>query len=120
MDVPMPAPAVAPQAVAVAAPRRPHRYRPGTVALREIRRYQTSTDALISKTAMRRIIREIGGDMDGKRFKGEALDAIHEAAESYIVDLFANAGVMCLHASRVTMNVSDVKLACRIRGKLSI
>jgi histone H3/H4 len=39
--------------------RKPHRYRPGTVALREIRKYQKSHDLLIRKLPFQRLVREI-------------------------------------------------------------
>ena len=36
--------------------KKPHRYRPGTVALREIRRYQKSTELLIRKLPFQRLV----------------------------------------------------------------
>ena len=42
--------------------KKPHRYRPGTVALREIRRYQKSTELLIRKLPFQRLVREIAQD----------------------------------------------------------
>ena len=42
--------------------KKPHRYRPGTVALREIRRYQKSTELLIHKLPFLRLVREIAQD----------------------------------------------------------
>ncbi|KAF8625029.1 hypothetical protein AX17_006943, partial [Amanita inopinata Kibby_2008] len=42
--------------------KKPHRFRPGTVALREIRRYQKSTELLIRKLPFQRLVREIAQD----------------------------------------------------------
>jgi histone H3 len=39
--------------------KRPHRFRPGTVALREIRRYQKTTELLLRKLPFQRLVREI-------------------------------------------------------------
>lgn len=57
---------------------RPHRYRPGTVALREIRRYQASTKMLIPKLNFQRIVRQIGNEVsqNGIRFQVAAISAL--------------------------------------------
>ncbi len=66
--------------------RKPHRYRPGTVALREIRKYQKSTELLVRKLPFQRLVREIACDLkDDVRFNSLALLALQEAAESYLV-----------------------------------
>merc|ERR1719198_831433 len=66
-----------------------HRYRPGTVALREIRRYQKSTDLLVRKLPFQRLIREIAQDFKSDlRFQSSAIAALQEASESYLVGLF--------------------------------
>merc|ERR1719296_317628 len=62
---------------------------PGTVALREIRRYQKSTDLLIRKLPFQRLVREIAQDFKTDlRFQGSAVLALQEAAEAYLVGLF--------------------------------
>jgi hypothetical protein len=54
--------------------KKPHRYRPGTVALREIRRYQKSTELLIRKLPFQRLVREIAQDFKTDfRFQGSAV-----------------------------------------------
>lgn len=69
--------------------KKPHRYRPGTVALREIRKYQKSTDLLIRRTCFQRLVREIAQDYKSDlRFQTTAISALHEAAEHYVVGLF--------------------------------
>lgn len=69
--------------------KKPHRYRPGTVALREIRRYQKSTDLLIRKLPFQRLVREIAQDFKNDlRFQSSAILALQEAAEAYLVSLF--------------------------------
>lgn len=98
--------------------KRPHRYRPGTVALREIRRYQKSTELLIRKLPFQRLVREITQDNFNfdKRFQGSAILALQEAAESYLVQLFEDTNHMAIHAKRVTIMQRDIQLARRIRG----
>ena len=69
--------------------KKPHRYRPGTVALREIRKYQKSTDLLIRRLPFERLVREITASfMPGLRMKVAAITALQEATEAYIVGLF--------------------------------
>ena len=64
--------------------RKPHRYRPGTVALREIRRYQKSTDTLIRKLPFQRLVREIAQDFKSDlRFQGSAVLALQEVSVWY-------------------------------------
>ena len=93
-------------------------YRPGTVALREIRRYQKSTDLLIRKLPFQRLVREIAMDFKGDlRFQSTAIQALQEATESYLVSLFEDTNLCCIHAKRVTISNKDMQLARRIRGE---
>ena len=65
--------------------KKPHRYRPGTVALREIRRYQKSTELLIRKAPFHRLVREISQDFnDALHYKRTSVLALQEAAEAYL------------------------------------
>jgi histone H3 len=69
--------------------KKPHRYRPGTVALREIRRYQKSTELLIRKLPFQRLVRELAQEFKTDlRFQSTAILALQEAAEAYLVGLF--------------------------------
>ena len=69
--------------------KKPHRYRPGTVALREIRRYRKSTELLIRKLPFQRLVREIAQHFKTDlRFQSAAIDALQEASEAYLVGLF--------------------------------
>ena len=98
--------------------KKPHRYRPGTVALREIRRYQKSTDLLIRKLPFQRLVREIAQDFKNDlRFAGQAILALQEASESYLVSLFEDTNLAAIHAKRVTIFPKDIQLARRIRGE---
>lgn len=101
--------------------KRPHRYRPGTVALREIRRYQKSTELLIRKLPFQRIVREIAQDYKSDlRFQGSAILALQEASEAYLVGLFEDTNLCAIHAKRVTIMPKDIQLARRIRGESAI
>ena len=98
--------------------KKPHRYRPGTVALREIRRYQKSTDPLIRKLPFQRLVREIAGECNGDlRFQASAILAQQEAAESYLVGVFEDSNLCAIHGKRVTIMPKDIQLTRRIRGE---
>jgi len=96
----------------------PRRYRPGVVALREIRRYQKSTELLLRKMPFQRLVREIALDYrPDLRFQSSALLAMQEACEAYMVGLFEDTNLCAIHAKRVTIMVKDMQLARRIRGE---
>ncbi|KAK6354145.1 centromeric DNA-binding histone H3-like protein cse4 [Orbilia blumenaviensis] len=109
-------------------PRRAHKYKPGTVALREIRKYQKSTDLLLRKLPFSRLVREICADQvdivnsqfhksnESMRWQSQALLALQEAAEAFMVHLFEDANLCAIHAKRVTIMQKDIQLARRIRG----
>jgi histone H3 len=98
--------------------KRPHRYRPRVVALREIRRYQKSTDLLIQKLPFQRLVREITSlnFAADYRFQSASLGALQEAAEAYLVGLMEDTNLCAIHAKRVTIMPKDMQLAQRIRG----
>ncbi|TDL28782.1 histone 3 [Rickenella mellea] len=98
--------------------KKPHRFRPGTVALREIRRYQKSTELLIRKLPFQRLVREIAQDFKTDlRFQSSAVMALQEAAEAYLVSLFEDTNLAAIHAKRVTIQPKDLALAKRLRGE---
>ena len=100
--------------------KRAHRFRPGTVALREIRRFQKSTELLIRKLPFQRLVREIANDFKTDlRFQSSAILALQEAAEAYMVGLFEDTNLCAIHAKRVTIMPKDMQLARRIRGERS-
>ena len=102
-----------------------YRYRSGTVALKQIRRYQKSTELLIRKLPFQRLVREIAADTEiirsplcGKvRFQSAAIMALQEALEAYLVGLFEDSNLCAIHAKRVTIMPKDIQLARRIRGE---
>src|SRR4051794_29923608 len=119
--------------------KKPHRFRPGTVALREIRRYQKSTELLIRKLSFQRLVREIAQDFKvclydagmlrmsahdtvdqtDLRFQSSAVMALQEASEAYLVSLFEDTNLAAIHAKRVTIQPKDLALARRLRGERS-
>ena len=104
-------------APAVATAKKPHRFRPGTVALREIRRYQKTTELLIRKMPFQRLVREIAQDFKTDlRFQSSSVMALQEASEAYLVGLFEDSNLCAIHAKRVTIMPKDMQLAKRIRG----
>jgi len=89
------------------------------VALREIRKYQKSTELLIRRLPFHRLVREIVGCnfKNDFRFQSTAILALQEATESYLVSLFEDTNLCCIHAKRVTISNKDMQLARRIRGE---
>ena len=99
--------------------KKPMWWRPGTVALREIRRYQKSTELLIRKLPFSRLVREIAQDFKTDlRFQPQAIGALQEASEAYLVGLFEDTNLCAIHAKHVTIMPKDIQLARRIsRGE---
>ena len=98
--------------------KRPRRYRPGTLALREIRKFQKTTDLLIRKLPFQRLVREVAINYKSDlRFQSQAILALQEACEAYLVQLFEDTNLCAIHAKRVTIMPKDMELARRIRGE---
>jgi histone H3 len=101
-----------------AAKAKKHRWKPGTVALREIRKFQRSTSLLIRKLPFQRLVREIAQDFKSNlRFQSTAILALQEASENFLVSLFEDTNLCAIHAGRVTIMPRDLQLARRIRGE---
>jgi len=99
--------------------KKPHRFRPGTVALRQIRKFQKSTDLLLRRLPFNRLVREIAYEFNNDlRFQAGAVLAMQEASEAYLVGLFENTNLCAIHARRVTIMPRDMHLARRIMGEL--
>ncbi|XP_047044416.1 histone H3.3-like [Lolium rigidum] len=99
--------------------KRAYRYRPGAMALREIRKYQSFTGLLLPFAPFVRLVKEINDSLstDVNRWTPEALVALQEAAEYRLVDLFEKANICAIHAKRVTVMQKDIHLARRIGGQ---
>nr|BAF49724.1 centromeric histone H3-like protein-4 [Cardamine flexuosa] len=100
--------------------KKPYRYKPGTVALREIRHFQKSTNLLIPAASFIRQVRSITqmyAPPQINRWTAEALVALQEAAEDYLVGLFSDSMLCAIHARRVTLMRKDFELARRLGGK---
>ena len=96
--------------------RKAQSYRPGTVALREIRRYQKSSELLIWQMPFQRLVREIAQVHNPYlRFQSGAILALQESAETYLVGLLEDSNLCAIHAKRVTIMPKDMQLAQRIR-----
>ena len=97
--------------------KRKNRMKAGTVTLREIKRYQKTVDMLLPRASFQRLVRSITLEMDHNlRFQSQALVALQEASEAYIVGLFEDTNLCAIHAKRVTVQKKDMDLARRIRG----
>lgn len=96
-------------------PKRKRRSRPGTAALREIRRYQKSTDLLIKKLPFQRLVRKVASETKDVRFEASALLALQEASEAYLVTLLEDSNLAAIHAKRVTLIEKDIDFTMQIR-----
>ncbi|CAG2121876.1 unnamed protein product, partial [Medioppia subpectinata] len=95
-----------------------YRHRPGTIALKEIRRFQRTTELLIPRLPFQRLVREIAAEFkDELLFQSAAISALHESAEAYLVGLFEDANLCAIHSRRVTVMPRDIQLSRRIRGE---
>jgi len=96
------------------------RVRPGSKALKEIRKYQNSSQLLIRKLPFQRLVREIMSDTLKKdlRIQSTALMALQEASEAFLVGIFQDTNDLANHAKRITIKPKDMQLARRIRGEI--
>lgn len=98
------------------------RYRPGTLALKEIRTYQRGTDLLIRRLPFARLIREVAQGMMGQHFvvqwQSQAILCLQEATEAYLIGLLEHTNLCALHCRRVTIMQRDMQLARRLRGNI--
>ncbi|MPC22854.1 histone H3.2 [Portunus trituberculatus] len=95
---------------------RKYRFRPGVVALREIRFYQRTFHTLIPKLPFSRLVREIlAGFRHDLRIQSLALQALQESAEVYLIGMLERANLCSVHARRITIMPNDMKLVRRIR-----
>ena len=98
--------------------KRPRRWRPGVVALREIQKFQKSTECLIPKARFQRLVREIFHRIKSDiRVQSTALLALQEAAEMYLVELYEDSVMCAVHGRRVTIQPKDIVLARKLRGE---
>ena len=99
--------------------KKPHRYRPGTVALREIRRYQKSTELLLLKRPFSRLTRELAQNYKADfMFQSTTFLALQESSEAYLVGTMEDANLCAIHSKRVTVMPKDIQLVRKIRGDL--
>ncbi len=99
--------------------RKPHRWRPGTVALKEIRKFQKNTDLLIGKAPFQRLVREIlhaNSKNSDMQMQSTALLALQEATKYFMVDVLSDTNLCTMHGNWVTIKPKDLALACRIQG----
>ena len=94
------------------------RFRPGVMALREIRHCQKSSALLVGRLPFQGLVREIArGFRTDLRFRSAAILCLQEAAEAYLVRLFEDTNLCAMHAGRVTVTPGDLRLAGHVRGE---
>ena len=102
------------------ASKKPKRFRPGTITLREIRNFQKTTRLLIRKLLFQRVVKEVATKYKSDlRFQSQAILALKESCKAYLVNLFEDTNLCENHAKRVTIMTKDM-LAKRIRGEKKI
>ena len=100
--------------------RKKRRFRPGTVALKQIKRYQKSTELLIRKLPFQRLVREVSHQVsrdkgvDPFRYQSTAILALQEASEDFLVRMFSQCNDICIHGKRVTVQQKDIQLWKRL------
>ena len=98
--------------------KKPHRYRPGTVAIREIRKMQKNTNPLIPKKRFVSLVRELAEDVSSLpgtiRFTADALNALQEAAEAHVISVFQKANIVAIHSGRTTIMPMDMSIATQL------
>lgn len=98
-------------------PKKKHRFRPGTVALREIRAMQGSTNLLIPRQTMRRLVRQLANEQaSGTRLTHDAYESLHVAAESFLTQLFESGMNMAIFAGRKSLELRDLRMAIEQSG----
>ena len=95
------------------------KFKPGTVALREIRKIQKSGALLVKKAPFQRLVRaEVAPMKSSCKFKPSALAAVQEAAEAYATSTLEGAVMLQLHRKRKTLIKKDIEYVRRIKGEL--
>ena len=101
--------------------KRPRRKPAGTQALQEIRKHQKSTEMLVPKISFAKVVREIAQSFKtDMRFQSQALMALQEAAEAFLVGLFEDANLCAIHAKRVTIQPKDMQLSLRVANRTEL
>ena len=91
--------------------RRPHRWRSGTKALMEIRRYQKTTNTLIPKRHMYVLFKQIIHSFKDLKIQADAVEMLHAASEEFLVELFKDAEIFAIHAGRIELKKKDIALS---------
>ncbi|MCO5604370.1 hypothetical protein L7F22_058535 [Adiantum nelumboides] len=104
------------------ATKKKYRFKPGTIALREIKKYQNTTEPIIPKAPFSRVVREIMEKVGDRatRIQARALNALQEASEAILVSTFEDSVLCMAHAKRVTINSKDMGLVLALRQHPSL
>ena len=81
-------------------------------------KFQKSSELLIKKLPFQRLVKEtVQLFKPDFKMQSNAVLALQEACEAYLVALFEDTNLCAIHAKRVTIMVKDMQLARRIRGE---
>ncbi|KAF1931058.1 histone-fold-containing protein, partial [Didymella exigua CBS 183.55] len=107
-----------PTAASTPAKKKKRRYKPGTIALREIRRYQKDCELLLRKLPFQRLCRELAASVKSDlRFQATAIHALQEATEAFVIGHLEDCQLNAIHGKRVTIQQKDSKLALHYKRK---
>lgn len=101
------------------------RRRPGTVAIKQIKHYQRTTDLLLRLSPFGRLIKEVADTIGlndgstGYKWKKTAIEALQYAAEAYLVAMFEDTNKTAIHCKRVTIRPEDMHLVRELRGRVN-
>lgn len=96
--------------------RKAHRYRPGTVALREIRKFQKSTAPCIRRAPFRRVVREVAQNSSADtRFREDAMLCLQEVTEMYLVSLLEGAHEITIASKKFTLDLNHLRTCGVVR-----
>ena len=97
--------------------RKTHRWKPGTAAIREIKKMQARTDLLIPLVSFCRVVRSIAEEYrEGIRFTAKALEALHEGTEAYVVEIFTEANKLTVLEKMETIMMRHMRAVLEIKA----
>lgn len=103
--------------------KKPHRFRPGTVAIREIKKYQKMSDCLIfAKFPFERLVRSIYTNCSKKfgsnsiKISKDVFIVLQYYIEQYIVSILKDSNTAAIHANRVKLMLIDIEFVCKLKG----
>ena len=94
-----------------------HNFKPGALALAEIRHYQNVEGLILSPTVMKRLCLEIARELNPNfQFEGLAYRLLHKASEEYLMRIYRDCAMVASLNNKVTVDERDMLVVRRISG----